>query len=84
MAKFFAKNHCVNGKCFVFIHKVFPTNGLDLLIYLISILCGKMFDGFEDANSCAETEICFIHHSLVTCKGDHASANLYIICSEYS
>ena len=68
MAKFFAEYNCVYRKRLVHIKILFPWNGLYLVVNFISILCRKILDRLQNADSSTEAEICLVHHTLVSCK----------------
>ena len=81
VAELFAEHDGVYGKCLIDVQNVFPADGFDLFVNLIGVFGGEVLDGFQDADSCAQTEVCLVHHLFVAAEGDHASAYLYVIGS---
>ena len=68
MTEFLAEYNCIYRKRLVYIKILFPWNSLYLVVNFISILCRKILDRFQNADSSTEAEICLVHHTLVSCK----------------
>ena len=79
MAKLFTEHHGINGKSLTRIQMIFPMDGFDLVVNFVSIFSGEVFDWFQDADSCTQAEVGFVHHFFVAAKRHHAASDFNVI-----
>ena len=69
----------VDGKCLVQGHVVFPFHLLNLFVDSISVFSFKVIDRLQDTQCRTATEVGFVKHFLISGKGNHPAANLYVV-----
>ena len=83
MTEFIREHNCIDSKAAHVIQIIFPGNAFNSFVYFISCFCGKMLDGFQDADSRAQAKVSTIHHCFVTSEGDHSASDFDISGSQF-